>query len=216
MKKLFKTHAKLCIAVLALALVTVGGTLALMAVSSNSVMNNFAAASIDTEIKEVLTDGNKQVSIVNKTNSSDAYVRARIMVSGINPDQVLIKSTVAEAEAAAARETGKDSVYLVMGEGYGVTPWNWKKDDSKDSYSDAYYYYLDVLKAGQESTKLLEKVVLGKDLREDEGFLENFTVTIYHESVLAISQPAEITLDVVRNAFDAAAPAATPAPTPES
>lgn len=216
MKKLFKTHAKLCIAVLALALVTVGGTLALMAVSSNSVMNNFAAASIDTEIKEVLTDGNKQVSIVNKTNSSDAYVRARIMVSGINPDQVLIKSTVAEADDAAASETGKDSVYLVMGEGYGVTPWNWKKDDSKDSYSDAYYYYLDVLKAGQESTKLLEKVVLGKDLREDEGFLENFTVTIYHESVLAISQPAEITLDVVRNAFDAAAPAATPAPTPES
>ncbi|WP_291244939.1 hypothetical protein [Fournierella sp.] len=216
MKKLFKTHAKLCIAVLALALVTVGGTLALMAVSSNSVMNNFAAASIDTEIKEVLTDGNKQVSIVNKTNSSDAYVRARIMVSGINPDQVLIKSTVAEAEAEAEKDTGKDSVYLVMGQDYDATSWNWEKDSSEESYSDDYYYYLDVLEAGEESTKLLEKVVLGKALQGDEGFLENFTVTIYHESVLAIEQPPEITVGVVKSAFDAAAPAATPAPTPGS
>ena len=67
MKKFFKTHAKLCIAVLALALVTVGGTLALMAVSSNSVINSFTAASIDTEIKEeVGGKGTKQVSITNK------------------------------------------------------------------------------------------------------------------------------------------------------
>ena len=213
MKKLFKTHAKLCIAVLALALVTVGGTLALMAVSSNSVINSFTAASIDTEIKEVLTDGKKQVSIVNKTNSSDAYVRARIMVSGVNPDQVLIKSTVAEADAAAASETGKDSVYLVMGQGYEATPWNWEKDGSEESYSDDYYYYLDVLEVGEESTKLLEKVVLGMALQGDEGFLENFTVTIYHESVLAIEQPEEgekPALEMVKRAFTNAVPTTTP------
>lgn len=215
MKKLFKTHAKLCIAVLALVLVTVGGTLALMAVSSNSLINSFTAASIDTEIKEVLTDGNKQVSIVNKADSSDAYVRARIMVSGINPNQVLIRSTVADAEEAAVSETGKDSVYLVMGEGYGQDkPWNWGKDGSEDSYSDDYYYYLDVLKSGQESTKLLEKVVLGKDLQEDEGFLEGFTVTIYHESVLAIEKPGEgkrPDLDMVKRAFTSAVPTTNPA-----
>lgn len=213
MKKFFKTHAKLCIAVLALALVTVGGTLALMAVSSNSLINSFTAASIDTEIKEVLTDGNKQVSIVNKADSSDAYVRARIMVSGINPNQVLIRGTVAEAEEAAASETGKGNVYLVMGQGYESTPWNWEKDGSKDSYSEAYYYYLDVLKAGQESTKLLEKVVLGKDLQEDEGFLEGFTVTIYHESVLAIEKPGEgkrPDLDMVKRAFTSAVPTTNP------
>ena len=213
MKKFFKTHVKLCIAVLALALVTVGGTLALMAVSSNSVINSFTAASIDTEIKEVLTDGKKQVSIVNKTNSSDAYVRARIMVSGVNPDQVLIKSTVAEADAAAASETGKDSVYLVMGQGYEATPWNWEKDGSEESYSDDYYYYLDVLEAGEESTKLLEKVVLGMALQGDEGFLENFTVTIYHESVLAIEQPEEgekPALEMVKRAFTNAVPTTNP------
>lgn len=213
MKKFLKTHAKLCIAVLALALVTVGGTLALMAVSSNSVINSFTAASIDTEIKEVLTDGNKQVSITNK-GSSDAYVRARIMVSGINPNQVLIKSTVAEAEDEAAEETGKNNVYLVMGEGYGQDKlWNWEKDGSKDSYSDDYYYYLDVLKSGQESTKLLEKVVLGEDLQKDEGFLENFTVTIYHESVLAIEQPKEgekPDLAMVQRAFTNAVPTTNP------
>lgn len=213
MKKFFKTHAKLCIAVLALALVTVGGTLALMAVSSNSVINSFTAASIDTEIKEVLTDGNKQVSIVNKADSSDAYVRARIMVSGIDPSQVLIKRTAAEAETAAVSETGKDSVYLVMGQDYDAMSWNWEKDGSEESYSDAYYYYLDVLEADEESTKLLEKVVLGKALQGDEGFLENFTVTIYHESVLAIEQPGEgekPALEMVKRAFTNAVPTATP------
>lgn len=206
MKKFFKTHAKLCIAVLALALVTVGGTLALMAVSSNSVTNNFTAADIDTEIKEDLNAG-KQVSIANEGNS-DAYVRARIMVSGVNPSQVKI---VKQAPEDLKSEVNKDKVFLVMGYGYDdINPWNWEKDGDENVYSDDYYYYLNVLKANTGKTsKLLEKVVLGDSLANDTDFLSNFTVTVYHESVLAINQPETITLDVVKGAFDAAQPSST-------
>ena len=208
MKKFFKTHAKLCIAVLALALVTVGGTLALMAVSSNSVTNSFTTANIDTEIKEDLSAG-KQVSITNK-GDSDAYVRARIMVSGVSKEQVEIVLNEPTKEDLA-EEVNTDKVFLVM-KHIGTKKDNWSKETvgSNSGYSDDYYYYLDVLKANTGKTSnLLEKVVLGDSLAKDQDFLSNFTVTVYHESVLAINQPEEITLDVVKGAFDAAQPSAT-------
>ena len=208
MKKFFKTHAKLCIAVLALALVTVGGTLALMAVSSNSVTNSFTTANIDTEIKEDLSAG-KQVSITNK-GDSDAYVRARIMVSGVSKEQVEIVLNEPTKEDLA-EEVNTDKVFLVM-KHIGTKKDNWSKETvgSNSGYSDDYYYYLDVLKANTGKTSnLLEKVVLGDSLAKDQDFLSNFTVTVYHESVLAINQPEEITLDVVKSAFDAVQSAAT-------
>ena len=203
MKKLFKTHAKLCIAVLALALVTVGGTLALMAVSSNSVINSFTAASIDTEIKEVLTDGDKQVSITNK-GSSDAYVRARIMVSGMKSTDVVIVDQVPNTAEP-------NKVYLVM-QNNGSASGQWSKESSSlnDTYSDAFYYYLGSLGNNENTSNLLEKVVLGSTLAADQNFLKDFTVTIYHESVLAIDQPESIDVTVVKNAFTNAVPTTNP------
>ena len=203
MKKFLKTHAKLCIAVLALALVTVGGTLALMAVSSNSVINSFTAASIDTEIKEVLTDGDKQVSITNK-GSSDAYVRARIMVSGVKSTDVVIVDQVPNTAEP-------NKVYLVM-QNNGSASGQWSKESSSlnDTYSDAFYYYLGSLGNNENTSNLLEKVVLDGTLAADQNFLKDFTVTIYHESVLAIDQPESIDVTVVKNAFTNAMPTTTP------
>ena len=91
MKPLFKSKISLWASVLALVMIIgVGATLALMASPSNSVTNSFSVADIDTEIEEKgLTEGNKQVSIKNH-GPSDAYVRARIMVSGVNPANVEI------------------------------------------------------------------------------------------------------------------------------
>ena len=201
MKKFFKSHVKLCIAVLALSLVTVGATLALMVSQSNSVTNQFTAADVDTEINEVLTDGNKQVSITNH-GSSDAYVRARIMVSGVNPADVEIVNAV-PTDTQLAQETNKGKVFLVMDYDAKDPAWNWAKESGDvTTYSDDYYYYLAPLKTGGKTTNLLEKVVIGKDLQTDD-FLANFTVTIYHESVLAIDQSAPINPAKVKSAFDA-------------
>lgn len=199
MKKLFKTHAKLCIAVLALALVTVGGTLALMAVSSNSVINIFTAAGIDTEINEVVGEGTKQVSITNK-GPSDAYVRARIMVSGVEEGQVRIVAEEPQEEIEA------DKVYLVMKH---QDQWQQAPGAQED---DDFYYYLGVVTAGGHTSNLLEKVVFGSDLKNDQEFLSGFNITVYHESVLAIDKPATGTpsLDTVKGAFTNAVPTTTP------
>lgn len=197
MKNFFKSHVKLCIAVLALSLVTVGATLALMVSASNSVINSFTTGDVNTHIDEVLTDGNKQVSIVND-GPSDAYVRARIMVSGVNPADVVIVNSENLA-------SDPDKVYLVMDADDTQKPWNWEKVGAA---ADDYYYYLSPLKKGERTTKLLEKVVIGENLQTDE-FLANFTVTIYHESVLAIDQSAPIDVAKVESAFDAAAGSTT-------
>lgn len=192
MKPLFKSKISLWASILALVMVIgIGATLALMASPSNSVTNSFTAADIDTEIEETITDGNKQVSIKNY-GPSDAYVRARIMVSGVNPEDVVIDNAAPETPAA-------DKVYLVM-----ENPTLWVQEDG--AVKDDFYYYLGVLAKDQKSEKLLEKVVLGETLAADEDFLKNdFSVTIYHESVLAINQPESITVDVVKDSFDAAA-----------
>lgn len=197
MKPLFKSKISLWASVLALVVIIgVGATLALMASPSNSVTNSFSAADIDTEIEENLAGGNKEVSIHNY-GPSDAYVRARIMVSGVNPKNVKIVSAAPETPDA-------DKVYLVMkNNGSAVKQWT-KKDSDNNTYSDDFYYYLDVLTKDESSKNLLEKVVLGKDL-QGEDFLNTFSVTIYHESVLAINQPESITVGVVKDSFDAAA-----------
>lgn len=213
MKKFFKKHAKPCIAVLALSLVTVGATLALMVSASNSVTNQFAAAEIDTEIKEELdNDMTKQVSITNQ-GRSDAYVRARLMVSGVDRD-IDVEAVTSEE---AADEEQPSTVYLVMPNVSESVQGKWCPDESNpDEWlygaGVGYYYYLDVLPgtdsepidANRKTPELLMKVVLSKDLQEDKDFLEKFSVSIYHESVLAINQPETVTLQVVKDAFTAA------------
>ena len=199
MKPLFKSKISLWASVLALVVIIgVGATLALMASPSNSVTNSFTAADIDTEIEEVLTDGNKMVSIKNY-GPSEAYVRARIMVSGVNPANVEIV-----AQEPTTVEANK--VYLVM-QNNGIGDKQWTKEDSNTNgnYSDDFYYYLDVLTKDESSKNLLKKVVLGSNL-QGEDFLNTFSVTIYHESVLAINQPESITVGIVKDSFDAAQP----------
>ena len=202
MKPLFKSKISLWASVLALVVVIgVGATLALMASPSNAVTNSFTAADIDTEIEEVLTNGDKQVSIKNY-GPSDAYVRARIMVSGVNPENVKIVASEAEIGTPAA-----DKVYLVM-----KNPDLWKQEDS--AAKDDFYYYLGVLAKDQKSANLLDKVVLGDKLAADKDFLDTFSVTIYHESVLAINKPAKVDINTVKDSFEAAALSTATTPTP--
>lgn len=210
MKPLFKSKISLWASVLALVVVIgVGATLALMSSPSNAVTNSFTAADIDTEIEEVLTNGDKQVSIKNY-GPSDAYVRARIMVSGVNPANVVIAS-----EEPAEGAVDANTVYLVM-QNNGNENGKWTKEvaNSNDTYSDDFYYYLGVLAENQKSENLLDKVVLGDKLAADKDFLDTFSVTIYHESVLAINKPAKVDINTVKDSFEAAALSTATTPTP--
>lgn len=193
------------IAALALGLVVVNGTLALMTVPAKSVINTFSLAEIDTEIDETLTEGNKQVSITNQ-GPSDAYIRARIMVSGVTAEQVsIVEDEPQNVEA--------EKVYLVMKKNDSANG-QWYKENGADNdkYSDDFYYYLGVVTADGSTSNLLEKVVFGSALESDQEFLAGFNITVYHESVLAIEKPGEgetPDLDMVKRAFTNAVPTAT-------
>lgn len=232
MKPLFKSKISLWASVLALVvMIGIGATLALMASPSNSVTNSFSAADVNTQVDEVLTDGNKQVRIAN-TGPSDAYVRARIMISGVggvwNGENENCQVQVVTDERLA---TNPNIVYLVMPNYADDSAdnisgkWFFEPDNGPDAENfGGFFYYGSVLKApGQGQTKistkpLLEKVIIGEDLLKDEDFLDDFSVTIYHESVLAINQNLTGNVDSVKgviiNSFLAAIPETTPEPTP--
>lgn len=181
MKPLFKTKRALLSTILALVLVIgVGATLAYLSAADARLTNTFSLAEVDTEIKEDLTNGNKTVTVKN-VGKSPVYIRARLMVSGIDPKQVKIVSS-----EPTEKEPG--TVYLVMP---NVTA-NWEQ--ANNSKPDNFYYYKGVVYGGAEdatpeenpieTSALLQKVVFANDLKT-EDFLKQFSVTVYHESVLA-------------------------------
>lgn len=188
MKPLFKTKRMLTATLLALVMmVAVGATLALMASTSNSVTNTFAAAQVETEIEEDGLDmGNKEVAIVNN-GKSPVYVRARIMVSGVDPENIVIADE--PNEYTYIQDTGEYGIdnpeagklYLIMP---NVTE-DWEQA-SGETDTDDYYYYKEVLSSGESTKSLLEKVVVGSGLVTQLKEDPNFSVTVYHESVLAI------------------------------
>lgn len=183
MKPLFKTKRALLSTILALVLVIgVGATLAYLSAADARLTNTFSLAEVDTEIKEDLTDGNKTVTVKN-VGKSPVYIRARLMVSGIDPKQVVIVSSEPTKKAPG-------TVYLVMP---NVTA-NWEQ--ANNSKPDNFYYYKGVVYGGAEdatpegnpieTSALLQKVVFADDLLdENDDFLKQFSVTVYHESVLA-------------------------------
>ena len=195
MKPLFKTKRMLTATLLALVMmVAVGATLALMASTSNSVTNTFAAAQVDTEIEEDGLDmGNKEVAIVNN-GKSPVYVRARIMVSGVDPDNIVIADESDEytynedTDEYGIKNPEAGKLYLIMP---NVTE-DWEQATGATGKDD-YYYYKKVLPGKEEdgttnsTSSLLEKVVVGSGLATQLKEDPNFSVTVYHESVLAIN-----------------------------
>ena len=89
MKAFWKNRKKLLLSLLTAALVFgIGSTLAYEVSGTGAVTNRFSPADMSTDIEEDDSLGNKTVSIVN-TGKSPAYVRARIMVSGVAESDLL-------------------------------------------------------------------------------------------------------------------------------
>ena len=201
MKRIFGAKTRLLVSVLALVcILAVGGTLALLYASDGSLTNRFTLAQVDTEIQETDSEGNKTVTIVN-TGASDAYVRARILVSGLPEEKVQV---VSEATLPREEDRDPDALYLVMNH-LNSNEWQQLAGAGKSDW----YYYCQVLPSGatgNETSSLLSKVVFGKNLEEK---LDSITVTITHESVLA--QPADKNDPAgIKGVFDAANTATTP------
>ena len=190
MKHFIKAQAKLLVTVLTLVVVLgIGATVAYLHDTTDPVTNTFDPAQLDTRIEEDLNteEGNKQV-VISNVGKSDAYVRARVMVSGVKNGQCVIVSSKAEADAQT-----DDKVCLVM-PNVGMGEKQWQYDTSKE-----FYYYNNVLPgtnsvpgneegnlAARRTSQLLQAVIIGDQVLEnDPDFLDTFSVTITHESVLA-------------------------------
>ena len=187
MKPLFKTKRALLSTILALVLVIgVGATLAYLSAADARLTNTFSLAEVDTEIKEDLTDGNKTVTVKN-VGKSPVYIRARLMVSGIDPANVIVSDDKQYDAENATAPKGKVVLYMP-----NVTT-DWQQADN--SKPDNFYYYKGVVYGGAEdatpkenpteTSALLKKVVFADDLAKNKDFLDQFSVTVYHESVLA-------------------------------
>ncbi len=212
MKPLFKTKRMLTATLLALVMVVaVGATLALMASSPQFLTNTFAAADVETQINEDLTLGNKKVTIEN-TGKSPVYVRARIMVSGVDPENIKVVTTEPTGEVI-----DEETLYLVMPNVGESEDW---EQATGATGKDDYYYYKKVLPGKEEdgttnsTSLLLEKVVVGSGLVEQLKEDPNFSVTIYHESVLAIGDAPGTSLNDVVTAFNTADGNTTSSTTP--
>ena len=217
MKPLFKTK-RMCIAtLLALVMVVaVGATLALMASSPQFLTNTFAAADVDTEVDENTDGANVKTVWIENNGKSPVYVRARIMVSGVDPKQIEIVDSEEEAEKEAV--DNPTMLFLVMPNVKDeANCWQQVGEDISKDNKDGFYYYLGVLQPGTSTSNLMTKVIIpdGDFKKELEAMGDKFNITIYHESVLAIGDaPETITADTVRTAFETADGNTTSSTTP--
>ena len=86
MKRMNSKTVVLLIAIAVLLTVTVGGTVAYLAASTQPVVNVFTPGSVGGEIEETLEGQVKKNVTVRNTGNVDAYIRAKIVVTWQNED----------------------------------------------------------------------------------------------------------------------------------
>lgn len=186
MKRIFGAKSKLLVSLLALiCIMAVGGTMAYLFAKTDPVTNSFSGADLNTELhEEGKTAADKTVTVSN-TGESPAWVRARLLVSGIDPKNVVILTS-------DHGRVQNNQIGLVM----PASEWqvkigdNWKAPNSEgvnySNFADEWIYYTTPL-AGKTDIKidstdeLLDGVVFGSAVNA-----ENISITVIHESVLAL------------------------------
>ena len=181
MKRIFGAKTRLLVSVLALAcILAVGGTMAFLFASTGVLTNTFAVAQLDTGISEP-TEGTaaEKTAAITNTGDSPAWVRARLLVSGVDPDNVVIVSSEGEAGQDA------DKLYLVMPNTDGGEWDIGTKTYSELMVGEGWIYYTTQLASDASTEELLEGVVFGAEVDPN-----TITITVTHESVLALGDAA--------------------------
>lgn len=89
-----KLSIRILLSVLLVAVVAVGSTLAYLVANDTTLRNTFALAEVETEIKEPTsgTEAQKNAGVKN-IGKSPVYVRARVVVSGLEEGQLAVSYT---------------------------------------------------------------------------------------------------------------------------
>jgi len=80
-RKQYKKTVTLLVSVVLLLTLTVGGMLAYLFTSSNQVVNTFELAQVTTDIDETVDGTEKKNVSVKNTGTTDAYIRAAVIVT---------------------------------------------------------------------------------------------------------------------------------------
>ncbi|BFK22481.1 hypothetical protein F300043A5_07760 [Massilimicrobiota timonensis] len=194
-----KLSKKIIISLVLVLCIGVGGTMAYLTGFTDTVVNMFTKASIDTEIDEDTskTDLTKNPSVINK-DVTDALVRVRLSISS---DEVEDQSIFEKYFGLA----GIDAFYQTENVSYtGQRTSEYWKQVGDDRYN-CYYYYKKVLTGingdNPETEPLFDKILKndkgtytvfydddGKLIDPDKNkeilkYLNSIEITVYQESV---------------------------------
>ena len=102
-----KPMIRILLSLLLVVVIAVGGTLAYLMATDNPLRNTFALAEVETNVEEPDsgTAAEKNVGVKN-TGKSPVYVRARVVVSGIDPSLLKVNYS-----AEQYWQDGKDGFY---------------------------------------------------------------------------------------------------------
>lgn len=146
--KTMKKKSILMLAMMVLLLtVTVSGTIAYLAASSDEIVNTFTPGGTDVEIEEPDWDGQTKEDVtIKNTGSIKAYIRAAIVVTW---------------ESTTEGSTDVLGTVPVEGEDYKLTlatGTGWTK-----LQSDGYYYYTTAVEAGEYTGILVDECIQLKE-----------------------------------------------------
>ncbi len=124
--KLKKSWILIAAVVLLLTFV-VSGTIAYLAASTGALVNTFTPGEVDTDLKETFKDDTKSSIKIENNGTVDVYVRVAIVANWVKDEKI-------------------------------VAPWTGSIDylESNWTLKDGYYYYNNILKAGDPAVELLE------------------------------------------------------------
>lgn len=172
MKYFFSKQKRLLLSILVLICVLgVGSTVAYLFATDGALTNHFEYADLDTGIVDTGTGMDKTVSVKNK-GESPAWVRVRLMVSGIDPANVRI----VDSDTDAAQP---DELLLVM---KYQNDWSTITSYEQLMEGQGWIYYRNKLQPEGYTSQLLSGVVFGDNVDPN-----TITITVSHESVLAMS-----------------------------
>lgn len=186
-----KKSAILSLAVIAILMLSITGTLAYIALNTKDLVNEFVLVEIPNEIISSSDTELSNVTIKNTSTDKDAYIRATVVASWAETDE---DGNITDAVWGIAPEEGVD--YTI----------NWETTGWKEYPSDSgIRYYTSKVSAGAETSILFTDCIEIDSGNKPDGY--ELTIEILAQSIQAdgvdsdSNKPIELTwgVDIVDN-----------------
>lgn len=169
-----KPIIRILLSLLLVAVVAVGGTFAYLMATDSPLLNTFTLAEVETNIEESGSTSSDKSAVVKNIGKSPVYVRARVVVSGIDPDLLVVQYHTSAINSETVWQDG----------------------------GDGFYYYKAILQADPTTSSATTPLFTGVKVDPSVGPEATFSVDVYQESVLAPAD-GNWTIEAAKSAFHA-------------